>query len=86
MGNFGWAAWRALVLPFLCSGDDWLLQDLRAEDLEPDEAGWCQDQLPSECLADFHVGRFDGSQHHRAAQQTLKAGEIKHQQPKLSCT
>ena len=93
LGSMSWTSSLVFVSSLLSLfslgfGDDWLFQDLKAEDLEPETAGWCLEQLPSRCLVDFHVGRFDGSQQHRAAQETLKDARegIKNlkSQPKLS--
>ncbi|CAE7224597.1 GALT3 [Symbiodinium sp. CCMP2456] len=67
-----WAVQLWLQLLSLCQCDDWIFYDLGSEDLTPDDGKWCQEQLPSTCIADFHIGRAEFSQQHREAQETLK--------------
>ena len=85
-----WAVQLWLQLLPLCQCDDWIFYDLRSEDLTPDDGKWCQEQLPSTCIADFHIGRAEFSQQHREAQETLKhlregTEDFKANQPTLRC-
>ncbi|CAJ1353093.1 unnamed protein product [Effrenium voratum] len=68
--------WRKLFLAAglpLLAADPVLFADLRPKDLEPKDKDWCLAEPSTTCLAELHVGRFDGAQQHRAAEEQRAA-------------